>query len=115
MSYYYSGLAPQADYHAESAKTIMLNTVATYTTEKEKADVIFILFKIHHTQGKALTEMKQYADAEKALSKADRTCLDFGQLTCVGDDECDEMEIKYCQATARFDILNCTTYAVKPV
>lgn len=95
------GLAPQADYHAESAKTIMLNTVATYTTEKEKADVIFILFKIHHTQGKALTEMKQYADAEKALSKADRTCHDFGQLTCVGDDECDEMEIKYCQATAR--------------
>ncbi|CAG2237738.1 unnamed protein product [Mytilus edulis] len=95
------GLAPQADYHAESAKTIMLNTVATYTTEQEKADVIFILFKIHHTQGRALTEMKQYSDAEKALSKADRTCHDFSRLTCVSDDECDEMEIKYCHATAR--------------
>ncbi|XP_063437790.1 tetratricopeptide repeat protein 23-like [Mytilus trossulus] len=95
------GLAPQADYHAESAKTIMLNTVATYTTEQEKADVIFILFKIHHTQGRALTEMKQYSDAEKALSKADRTCHDFSRLTCVSDNECDEMEIKYCHATAR--------------
>lgn len=95
------GLAPQADYHAESAKTIMLNTVATYTTEQEKADVIFILFKIHHTQGRALIEMKQYNEAEKALSKAERTCQDFSQLTCVSDDECDEMEIKYCQATAR--------------
>ncbi|CAC5423678.1 unnamed protein product [Mytilus coruscus] len=74
------GLAPQADYHAESAKTIMLTTLATYETEQEKAD---------------------YADAEKALSKADRTCHDFSRLTCVSDDECDEMEIKYCHATAR--------------
>lgn len=95
------GFNAQAEYHTENAMTIMLNSVTTTTSEQEKADVFGILFQINYIQGKAQMAMKKYTEAENAFTKADRAYQARSKLSCVTDDECDDMEIKLTQATAR--------------
>lgn len=65
----FSGYNAQAEYHTENAMTIMLNSVTTTTTEREKADVFGVLFRINYIQGKAQIAMKKYPEAEAALAK----------------------------------------------
>ena len=79
----------------------MLNSVTSYTTEQEKADIYDVLFKIYHTQGRALTTLKKYGEAEGLLAKADRVCGELGKLSCVHEDDLDDYEIKLAQAQAR--------------
>ncbi|KAH3868171.1 tetratricopeptide repeat protein 23-like [Dreissena polymorpha] len=91
----------QAEYHTENAMTIMLNTVAMTTSDQEKASVFSVLFRLNYIQGKAQIAMKKYSEAENALKKADRAYQAMSKLSCVTDDECDNMEIKLAQAQAR--------------
>lgn len=95
------GYNAQAEYHTENAMTIMLNSVTTTTTEQEKADVFGVLFQLNYIQGKAQMALKEYGKAETALLKADRAYQACSKLSCITDDQCDEMEIKLAQANAR--------------
>ncbi|XP_053390845.1 tetratricopeptide repeat protein 23-like [Mercenaria mercenaria] len=95
------GYNAQAEYHTENAMTIMLNSVTTTTTEREKADVFGVLFQINYIQGKAQIAMKKYSEADTALAKADRAYQACSKLSCVTDDQCDDMEIKLAQTSAR--------------
>ncbi|XP_052785685.1 tetratricopeptide repeat protein 23-like [Mya arenaria] len=91
----------QAEYHAENAMQIMLNSVSTTTSEQEKANVFSVLFRLNYIQGKAQVALKKYAEADAAFKKADRAYQASSKLSCVTDDECDDMEIKLAQGRAR--------------
>ncbi|XP_021367648.1 tetratricopeptide repeat protein 23-like [Mizuhopecten yessoensis] len=93
--------AAQADYHADNGKAILLNTPPTITTETEKANVYTVLFRLYYTKGRALTSLKKFPEAEQILSKADKFLADLFKMSCVTQDECDEMEIDVSHAKAR--------------
>lgn len=97
-----SGYAVQAEYHTENAKSIMLNSVTTYTTDQEKADIHDVLFKIYYIQGRALASLKKYNDADLMLAKTEKVIGVLNKLSCVDDDQLDDYNIKLTQATARY-------------
>ncbi|XP_069101755.1 tetratricopeptide repeat protein 23-like [Argopecten irradians] len=93
--------AAQADYHADNGKAILLNSPPTITTETEKANVYTVLFRLYRTKGRALTALKKFPEAEQVLAKADKFLADLFKMSCVTQDECDEMEIDISHAKAR--------------
>lgn len=95
------GYNAQAEYHSENAMAIMQTSVTTTSGEREKADVFEILFRINYVLGKAKMALKKFSEADTALLKADRAYQACSKLSCVTDDECDEMEIKLSEVTAR--------------
>nr|XP_022304163.1 tetratricopeptide repeat protein 23-like [Crassostrea virginica] len=95
------GYAVQADYHAGTAKSIMLNSVTSYTTDQEKAEIYDVLFKIYYTQGRALATLKKYNEADQLLAKTEKVIGELNKLSCVDDNQLDDYEIKLTQATAR--------------
>lgn len=95
------GYAVQAEYHTENAKSIMLNSVTSYTTDQEKADIYDVLFKIYYIQGRALAALKKYNEADQMLAKTEKVIGELNKLSCVDDNQLDDYEIKLTQATAR--------------
>ncbi|XP_061180716.1 tetratricopeptide repeat protein 23-like [Saccostrea echinata] len=93
--------AVQAEYHTENAKSIMLNSVTSYTTDQEKADIYDVLFKIYYIQGRALATLKKYNEADQMLAKTEKVIGELNKLSCVDDNQLDDYEIKLSQATAR--------------
>ena len=98
----FPGYAVQADYHAGTAKSIMLNSVTSYTTDQEKAEIYDVLFKIYYTQGRALAPLKKYNEADQLLAKTEKVIGELNKLSCVDDNQLDDYEIKLTQATARY-------------
>lgn len=97
-----SGYAVQAEYHTENAKSIMLNSVTSYTTDQEKADIYDVLFKIYYIQGRAMAALKKYNEADQMLAKTEKVIGELNKLSCVDDNQLDDYEIKLTQATARY-------------
>ncbi|XP_064595975.1 LOW QUALITY PROTEIN: tetratricopeptide repeat protein 23-like [Liolophura sinensis] len=95
------GYTAQTQYHCERGRDIMLSGVHTSSSDQEKADIYATLTKIYLTLGKALTQMKKYKEAEQSLKKADKVIGERGQLSCVSDEECDQVEIELSLAQAR--------------
>lgn len=100
--FFISGYAVQAEYHTENAKSIMLNSVTSYTTDQEKADIYDVLFKIYYIQGRALAALKKYNEADQMLAKTEKVIGELNKLSCVDDNQLDDYEIKLTQATARY-------------
>ena len=48
---------------------IMQNSVTTTSSEREKADVFEILFRLNYVQGKAKMALKKFNEADTALLK----------------------------------------------
>ncbi|KAL3886029.1 hypothetical protein ACJMK2_026053 [Sinanodonta woodiana] len=95
------GYAVQAEYHTQNAMDIMLNSVHTTSTETEKAEVFRVLFQLNYTLGKAQTMMKKYAEADTSFLKADRAYQALAKLSCVTDDECEDLELQLTHVMAR--------------
>lgn len=100
--FFISGYAVQAEYHTENAKSIMLNSVTSYTTDQEKADIYDVLFKIYYIQGRAMAALKKYNEADQMLAKTEKVIGELNKLSCVDDNQLDDYEIKLTQATARY-------------
>ncbi|XP_048750115.2 tetratricopeptide repeat protein 23-like [Ostrea edulis] len=93
--------AVQAEHHTENAKSIMLNSVTSYTTDQEKADIYDVLFKIYYIEGRAMASLKKYNEADQMLAKTEKVVGELNKLSCVDDNQLDDYEIKLTQATAR--------------
>ena len=53
-------LAPQAHYHADIAKNIMLSGLHTSDSSSSKAELLLMLVKMYYVLGRAFTIMKKY-------------------------------------------------------
>ncbi|XP_059155733.1 tetratricopeptide repeat protein 23-like [Physella acuta] len=91
----------QAEYHAETAKSIMLHGNHLASSLEEKANLFTVLIQIYRILGQAATALKKYNEAEQALQKADRISKELSKLECVTDKECDHLDILLYQAMAR--------------
>lgn len=60
-----------------------------------------VLFRLYYTKGKALTILKNFQEADQILTKAEKFLGDLLKLSCVTEDECDEMDIDLAHAKAR--------------
>ena len=67
--FFFPGYHAQAEYHSENAMVIMQNSVTTTSSEREKADVFEILFRLNYVQGKAKMALKKFNEADTALLK----------------------------------------------
>lgn len=95
------GYAPQAQYHAENARAIMLGGVQTSSSQHDKAKILKILINIYYTLGRSLTKLKKLQEADQALQRAERIAEERGKMASVTSDECDEIETKISIALAR--------------
>ena len=55
-----AGYAPQAEFHAETAKSIMLHGAHVSESVQEKADIYRVLINMYFILGRATTTMKKY-------------------------------------------------------
>ena len=55
-----TGYAPQAEYHTEMAKSIMLHGAHVSASVQEKADIYRVLISMYYTLGRAHTSLKKY-------------------------------------------------------
>ena len=53
-------LAPQAQYHADIAKNIMLSGLHTSDSSNSKAELLQMLVRMYFVLGRAFTMMKKY-------------------------------------------------------
>ncbi|GFN73508.1 tetratricopeptide repeat protein 23 [Plakobranchus ocellatus] len=95
------GYNAQAEYHGETARSIMLHGGHTAASMEEKAELYAVLIKIYRIIGQAATGLKKYPEAEQALQKADKISQERSRLTCVTDRECDQLDIALFSAMAR--------------
>ncbi|RUS80519.1 hypothetical protein EGW08_011703 [Elysia chlorotica] len=94
------GYNAQAEYHAETARSIMLHGGHTASSMEEKAQLYAVLIQIYRVLGQAATGLKKYPQAEQALQKADKISQERSQLSCVSDRECDQLDIALYSAMA---------------
>ncbi|KAK7497857.1 hypothetical protein BaRGS_00010991 [Batillaria attramentaria] len=94
------GYAPQAEYHAETAKSIMLHGAHVSESVQEKATIYKVLIRMYYILGRATTVMKKYP-SEQYLMKADRIAQERSRLECVTDEDCDKMDIQLYLAMAK--------------
>ncbi|XP_025082042.1 tetratricopeptide repeat protein 23-like [Pomacea canaliculata] len=95
------GYASQAEYHAETAKSIMLHGAHVSGSVEEKAEIYSVLIRMYYTLGRACTVMKKYSEGEQYLNKADRIAQERSHLDCVTNKECDKTDIQLFLAMAR--------------
>ncbi|KAK3721411.1 hypothetical protein RRG08_012228 [Elysia crispata] len=95
------GYCAQAEYHAETARSIMLHGGHTASSMEEKAQLYAVLIMIYRVLGQAATGLKKYSEAEQALQKADKISQERSRLSCVSDRECDQLDIALYSAMAR--------------
>ena len=57
---FYPGLAPQAQAHSETARTIMLNGLHTSESDESKSQLMGTLLLMYYVLGRALTILKKY-------------------------------------------------------
>ncbi|XP_078687110.1 tetratricopeptide repeat protein 23-like [Branchiostoma floridae x Branchiostoma belcheri] len=68
------GLAPQAQQHAETARSILLGGVHTSHSSETKARILEVLVNMHLILGRALTSQKKFREAEHSLNRASKVC-----------------------------------------
>ncbi|KAH9509681.1 Tetratricopeptide repeat protein 23 [Bulinus truncatus] len=91
----------QAEYHADTARSIMLHGSHLASSMEEKASLYAVLIQIYRILGQASTALKKYLEAEQALQKADKILQERAKLSCVTDRECNLLDILLYQCMAR--------------
>ncbi|XP_070178706.1 tetratricopeptide repeat protein 23-like isoform X4 [Littorina saxatilis] len=95
------GYAPQAEFHAETAKSVMLHGAHVSDSVQEKAHLYKVLINMYYILGRATTHMKKYPEAEQYLMKADRIAAERSRLDCVSDEDCDKTDVRLFLAMAK--------------
>lgn len=95
------GYAPQAEYHMETAKSIMLQGAHVSQSTQEKSDIYKVLINMYYILARASTVMKKYPEAQQSLQKADRIAQERSHMDCVTDEECDKTNIRLYLAMAK--------------
>lgn len=75
------GLAPQAQAHTETARTIMLNGLHTSESDESKSQLMGTLLLMYYVLGRALILLKKYPEAEQNLVKAERVSQELSKLS----------------------------------
>ncbi|XP_072173510.1 tetratricopeptide repeat protein 23-like [Diadema setosum] len=75
------GLAPQAQAHSETARTIMLNGLHTSESDESKSQLMGTLLLMYYVLGRALTILKKYPEAEQNLVKAERVSQELSKMS----------------------------------
>ncbi|CAL1541919.1 unnamed protein product [Lymnaea stagnalis] len=95
------GYYVQAEYHADTARSIMLHGSHMAASMEEKSTLFAVLIQIYRIMGQAATALKKFPEAEQALKKADKISQERSKLPCVTDRECDLLDIELFQSMAR--------------